>query len=63
MLNIYNFLNKRKYIERFTSWTKKIIFGIINNEIQNMDFKLVVCVQVKYRNQKIKDKEFEKGLV
>ena len=28
-----------------------------------MDFKLVVCVQVKYRNQKIKDKEFEKGLV
>lgn len=63
MLNIYNFLNKRKQIERFTSWTKKIIFGIINNEIQNMDFKLVVCVQVKYRNQKIKDKEFEKGLV
>ena len=41
-------------------WTKRIIFGIINNEIQKMDFKLVVCVQVKYRNQKIKDKEFEK---
>lgn len=44
-------------------WTKRIIFGIINNGIQKMDFKLVVCVQVKYRNQKIKDKEFEKGLV
>lgn len=44
-------------------WTKRIIFGIINNKIQKMDFKLVVCVQVKYRNQKIKDKEFEKGLV
>lgn len=43
--------------------TKRIIFGIVNNEIQKMDFKLVVCVQVKYRNQKIKDKELEKGLV
>ena len=45
------------------SQTKSIIFGIINNGIQKMDFKLVVCVQVKYRNQKIKDKEFGKGLV
>lgn len=33
-----------------SSWTKSIIFGIINNGIQKMDFKLVVCVQVKYRN-------------
>ena len=43
-----------------SSWTKSIIFCIINSGIQKMDFKLVVCVQVKYRNQKIKDKEFEK---
>lgn len=48
---------------KFSSWAKRTIFGIINNEIQKMDFKLVVCVQVKYRNQKIKDKEFEKSLV
>lgn len=33
-----------------SSRTKRIIFGIVNNEIQKMDFKLVVCVQVKYRN-------------
>ena len=35
---------------KYSLWTKRIIFGIINNGIQKMDFKLVVCVQVKYRN-------------
>ena len=44
VLNIYSFLNKRRQIERFIFWTKRIIFGIINNEIQKMDFKLVECV-------------------
>ena len=52
MLNIYSFFKKREKNRKFSLWTKSIIFGIINNGIQKMDFKLVVCVQVKYRNQK-----------
>lgn len=50
MLNIYSFFKKREKNRKFSLWTKSIIFGIINNGIQKMDFKLVVCVQVKYRN-------------
>lgn len=47
-----SYLNNIDLRMKSSLWTKRIIFGIINNEIQKMDFKLVVCVQVKYRNQK-----------